>query len=173
MNLLIHKIIVYVLEGLGVTLALYFTAKKHLEFKEIAMVSLSVITTIIVLDTFSPNIATGTRQGMGLGIGINQVIGMGGGMSGGMGGGMSGGMGGGNAENFENSMNMNMNTNTNTNMTSGIQNEGNGEMPVEYKILAGTPNGILQNQIQIQNNQNQSEIKPYEGKTDGTLILNV
>jgi len=71
----IDKAVVYLLEGLAIAVCVFLTTKKSLTIGEILMLSLTITAVIIILDTFSKEVLKGTRQGMGLGIGVNQVLG--------------------------------------------------------------------------------------------------
>lgn len=73
MNNLLSQLILYLLEGLAITVALYLVTKKKLNIKEIAILSLTITATVVILDNFAPLVSKGARQGMGLGIGVSQV----------------------------------------------------------------------------------------------------
>ena len=73
MNLL-HKIIKYVLEALAISVAIFLTNKK-VGVSELLLLTVTIMATIVVLETFSPVIMNSMKQGMGLGLGYNQVAG--------------------------------------------------------------------------------------------------
>jgi len=77
---MIDKAVVYLLEGLAIAVCVFLTTKKSLTIAEIGMLSLTITAVIIILDTFSREVLKGARQGMGLGIGVNQVLAGGAGM---------------------------------------------------------------------------------------------
>ena len=70
----IDKAVVYLLEGLAIAVCVFLTTKKSLSVSEIGMLSLTITAVIIILDTFSREVLRGARQGMGLGIGVGQVL---------------------------------------------------------------------------------------------------
>lgn len=67
------QLIKYVLEGLAVAAAAYYISGKNRNLRDIALLGLAAAVTFLVLDLFAPNIAAGSRQGAGFGIGQNMV----------------------------------------------------------------------------------------------------
>ena len=67
----------YLVEGLGVALAVYLVPYNQLQLNEIVLIALIAAATFALLDQFSPGIGYGVRYGSGFGIGYRQV-GMGG-----------------------------------------------------------------------------------------------
>lgn len=70
-NPLLVKVLKYLIEGGAVALAAFVIPGRSLKLEEILMVSLTAASTFIVLDTFSPSIASGARKGSGFAIGSN------------------------------------------------------------------------------------------------------
>lgn len=69
------NIIIYLLEGVAITIAIYLIAKKKLQTAEIFTLSLTIGVTFMILDMFAPGVAMGARQGAGFGLGFEQVAG--------------------------------------------------------------------------------------------------
>jgi hypothetical protein len=67
------KIIIYLLEGLAVTGAIYLITKKSLQMTELITLAVTVSVTFMVLDMFAPAVSAGARQGAGFGLGFRQV----------------------------------------------------------------------------------------------------
>lgn len=74
--LTIASIIAHIIEGIAITAAIYLVTQKSLKIKEIAMLSLTITATFLVLDLFAPAVAGGARQGSGFGLGYTQFAGM-------------------------------------------------------------------------------------------------
>ena len=70
---IIKSIIKYFTEGFAVAIAVYLIPSKNLSLHEIILISLTAGAIFAILDTFSPKIGLGTRQGAGLGIGLQHV----------------------------------------------------------------------------------------------------
>ena len=69
----LHNLLKYLMEGAAVAIAAFYIPKKKNNIKEIIMIALTAAAVFAVLDKFAPNIAIGTRQGSGFGIGYNMV----------------------------------------------------------------------------------------------------
>lgn len=70
---LIKRVIKYLVEGLMVALAAYAIPKRSLNIEEIILIGLTAAATFSILDTYIPSMGVSTRQGAGLGIGLNLV----------------------------------------------------------------------------------------------------
>lgn len=70
---LVKRAIKYIIEGVMVAIAAYTIPKKQLIIEEIVVIGLMAAATFAVLDVFVPSIASSTRSGAGLGIGMNLV----------------------------------------------------------------------------------------------------
>ena len=57
------RLLVYLFEGVAVTIAIYLVTRKHLQLRDILTLSLSIGETFLILDLFAPGVAAGTRQG--------------------------------------------------------------------------------------------------------------
>ena len=71
MNELIKRIIKYLVEGLVLSIAAFAIPKKSLNLEEIALLALTAAATFAILDTYIPSMGVSSRQGAGLGIGLN------------------------------------------------------------------------------------------------------
>ena len=60
----------YLFEGLGVALAAYVISGQRYTLQEVALIGLSAAATLFVLDSFTPEVAAGARQGTGFGLGV-------------------------------------------------------------------------------------------------------
>ena len=72
-NELIKRAIKYIIEGIMVAIADYAIPKKSLNVEEIVVIALMAAATFSVLDVFVPSMGASTRNGAGLGIGLNLV----------------------------------------------------------------------------------------------------
>ena len=70
---LIRRIIKYLIEGFMVAIAAYAIPERSLNIEEILAVTLTATATFAILDTYIPSIGASTRQGAGMGIGLNLV----------------------------------------------------------------------------------------------------
>jgi hypothetical protein len=70
---LVKRAIKYIIEGLMVAIVAFVIPQKALKLDEIAIIALMAAATFSILDTFSPSISVGARQGAGMGIGFNLV----------------------------------------------------------------------------------------------------
>jgi hypothetical protein len=75
-NELIRRIIKYLIEGFMVAIAAFAIPERSLNVEEILAVTLTATATFAILDTYIPSIGASTRQGAGLGIGLNLVGGI-------------------------------------------------------------------------------------------------
>lgn len=73
-----YKLAKYVLEALAISVSIFLTNKK-VKANELLLLTITIMASIILLETFSPSIMTAMKQGMGLGIGLGQVGMLGGG----------------------------------------------------------------------------------------------
>ena len=73
-NEIIKKITKYFIEGFVVALVLRWVPSRNLSIKEIAIISLVASGTLIMLDTYSPRISTGYRNGIGLALGAQTML---------------------------------------------------------------------------------------------------
>lgn len=67
------RLIAYFLEGLAVAIAAFVIPQRKTQLMEVLMIGLAAMMVFIVLDTFSPQVAAGSRQGAGIGIGAGMV----------------------------------------------------------------------------------------------------
>lgn len=63
----------YILEGLAVSIAMYFIPSKKLQIMDIVMIALTSAAVFAILDQFSPVVASGARHGTGFGMGYQQI----------------------------------------------------------------------------------------------------
>lgn len=70
---LIKRIVKYLIEGLMVAIAAFAIPKRSLNIEEIALLALTAAATFAILDTYIPSMGVSSRQGAGLGIGLNLV----------------------------------------------------------------------------------------------------
>jgi len=73
---LIKRIIKYLVEGLMVAIAAFAIPKRSLNLEEIGLIALTAAATFSILDTYLPSMGISSRQGAGLGIGVNLVGGI-------------------------------------------------------------------------------------------------
>src|SRR3989338_6828550 len=74
------EIVKYLLEGIAIVIVAWYIPQRNMNPRELLIIAVSVTVARILLDQFAPRVAQGTRQGMGFGIGLNQVgVHMGGG----------------------------------------------------------------------------------------------
>lgn len=73
---LIKRIIKYLVEGLMVAIAAFAIPKRSLNLEEIGLIALTAAATFSILDTYIPAMGVSSRQGAGLGIGVNLVGGI-------------------------------------------------------------------------------------------------
>lgn len=67
------RLIVYVIEGLAISLAIHLVSKKSLGLPQLATLGVTIAATFAILDLFSPTIGSSARQGSGFGLGLQQV----------------------------------------------------------------------------------------------------
>lgn len=72
----VNKLIKYLLEGAAVAFAAFYIPRRKADLQEITLIALTAAATFLVLDVFSPTVASGTRQGAGFGIGYNITTGL-------------------------------------------------------------------------------------------------
>lgn len=70
---LVKRIIKYLVEGLMVAIAAFAIPKQSLNIEEIVLLALTAAATFSILDTFIPAMGVSSRNGAGLGIGLNLV----------------------------------------------------------------------------------------------------
>lgn len=69
----VKRAIKYLVEGLGVAVAMYLIGKNKFSMEEILLVALVSASLFAVLDLMSPSISYAARQGAGFGLGANLV----------------------------------------------------------------------------------------------------
>lgn len=70
----IKKLTKYLVEGIVVAIITRWIASKSLTLQEIAIISLTASMTFMLLDIYSPSIAVGYRNGVGIALGAKTVI---------------------------------------------------------------------------------------------------
>ena len=70
MNEYIKRFVKYILEGLAVAIAAHYIPNQKMKPMDVLAIALTSAATFAVLDTFTPEIAAGARQGTGFGIGL-------------------------------------------------------------------------------------------------------
>lgn len=68
-----QNILKYLLEGLGIAVAAKYLLGKASSVRELMLITVSITLSFIILDMFAPAVATGARQGVGFGTGLNLV----------------------------------------------------------------------------------------------------
>jgi len=71
----IENILIYILEGIAITVAIYIVTRRTIKMNEIIILALSISASIFVLDILATKIGAGFRQGAGFGLGFMQVAG--------------------------------------------------------------------------------------------------
>ena len=72
LNEMMKRIIKYLIEGTFVAIAAYvIPSRGKLPIEEVLMIGLMAACTFAILDVFVPAIGQSTRQGVGMGIGLN------------------------------------------------------------------------------------------------------
>lgn len=66
-------ILLYLFEGVAITIAIYLISKKQLAVAEVVTLSLTIAVTFMVLDLFAPEVGSSARQGTGFGLGFKQI----------------------------------------------------------------------------------------------------
>ena len=66
-------IIKYLLEGIAVSVASYYLSSKKASVQETLMIGVTAATCFLLLDLFAPAVGASTRNGAGLGIGLQRV----------------------------------------------------------------------------------------------------
>lgn len=66
-------IIKYLLEGLATSTAAYYLSNKKASVRETVMIGVTAATCFLLLDLFAPAVGSSTRNGAGLGIGLQRV----------------------------------------------------------------------------------------------------
>ena len=64
----------YLIEGLAVALAAYYIPRRAMRVDEIITIAITAAAIFSVLDVFTPSIAKSARTGVGLGIGVMNVM---------------------------------------------------------------------------------------------------
>ena len=70
---LVRRAVKYLVEGFLIAVVAYAIPKRTLSMDEIALITLSIGSILIIGDVYLPSIASTARQGMGLGLGMNMV----------------------------------------------------------------------------------------------------
>lgn len=73
-NEIIKKLVKYLIEGFVIVLVLRWLPKNNLNFNEIATITLTITATLIMLDSYSPTVSTGYRNGIGLALGAKTIF---------------------------------------------------------------------------------------------------
>ena len=68
--LTIKRILLYLIEGLAITVAIYLVTKRKIDIRALGTLALTIGVTFMVLDLYAPGVAAGARQGNGFGLGI-------------------------------------------------------------------------------------------------------
>lgn len=66
-------IIKYLLEGIATSTAAYYLSNKKASVRETVMIGVTAATCFLLLDLFAPAVGSSTRNGAGLGIGLQRV----------------------------------------------------------------------------------------------------
>lgn len=69
-----HRTLKYLIEGLAVAMAAHYIPKRKLKMSEIVSIAVTAAAIFAVLDVFAPSIGESVRTGMGLGIGVLNVV---------------------------------------------------------------------------------------------------
>lgn len=64
---ILERILKYLLEGIAVGLACYFTAKLNID--QIVIIGITAAVTFAILDMYTPQVSSAVRMGAGIGIG--------------------------------------------------------------------------------------------------------
>lgn len=70
---IVTRVIKYIIEGLAIAVAATLIPRKSLPLDEVLSLALLAASVFAVLDTFSPSVGVASRNGAGLGIGLNLV----------------------------------------------------------------------------------------------------
>lgn len=70
---LILTFLKYFLEGTSVSVAAYYLSGKKTSIQEVLTIGLTAAVVFMLLDMFAPSIGASTRQGAGMGIGLQRV----------------------------------------------------------------------------------------------------
>ncbi len=68
-----YRVLKYLVESLAISIAIYLTSKNTNPI-EIIFLTLTITAVIIIFETYSPKILSSMKQGIGLGIGLNQTL---------------------------------------------------------------------------------------------------
>lgn len=71
--LTIKRIVLYLIEGLAITAAIYLVTKRQIDVRAIGTLALVIGATYMVLDLYAPGVGAGARQGSGFGLGFGLV----------------------------------------------------------------------------------------------------
>lgn len=69
----LSTILLYLLEGVAITIAIHLISRKRLGVAEIITLSLTIAVTFMILDLFAPEVGSSARQGAGFGLGVKQI----------------------------------------------------------------------------------------------------
>lgn len=67
------RLIKYLIEGIVVAIVAYILPSKSLTAREVVLLALVAAAVFSLLDLLAPSIASSTRQGVGLGVGLQMV----------------------------------------------------------------------------------------------------
>ena len=73
MREVVKRAVKYLVEGLGVAVAMYLIGKNKFQMEEILLVGLVAASLFAILDLMAPSISYAARQGAGFGLGANLV----------------------------------------------------------------------------------------------------
>jgi len=68
---IVKRLIKYLMMGFAISVVVFCIPKKSLDLEEIVTISLSAASIFCVIDSYIPSISDSTKQGIGLGIGLN------------------------------------------------------------------------------------------------------
>ncbi len=72
-KLTIRNLILYLIEGIAVAIAAYVIPNRRTKLNEVVVISVIASLSFFILDVFSDKVGSGSRLGVGLGIGYNLV----------------------------------------------------------------------------------------------------
>jgi hypothetical protein len=70
---MLSQLVKFLLEGLAVALASHLIARNKLDVKEIVVLGLTAAAVFLILEYYTPDVATGARRGAGFGLGWRMV----------------------------------------------------------------------------------------------------
>jgi ABC-type Co2+ transport system permease subunit len=73
---LVKRIFKYLILGIVIALVAIVIPKQRLRLEEVIILALMAAATFSILDVFAPSIAESTRNGLGMGLGVNLMGGL-------------------------------------------------------------------------------------------------